>query len=125
MNVAESSGVVLFVGSDLNALARIEAACAASGLELRRIALEGLVEAVAARPPVAVLIDLDEAHSAAEQVRRAGLLDPGSPPVLGFFSHVDIETGRKASEAGITAIPRGRFWRELPETIASLRKPEV
>ena len=119
MNRPETSDVVLFVGSDLNALARIEAACTAAGRSLRRVPVEGLAEALEAQRPLAVLIDLDEASSATEEVRRAGLLDPGSPAVLGYFSHVDVDTGRRATEAGITAVPRGRFWRELPETIAS------
>ena len=112
--------MILFVGGDLNAFARIEAACAASGRDLKRVSLDRMAEAIAADPPAAVLVDLDEVPSAPEHLQRTGLLDAGSPPVIGFFSHVDVDAGRKATEAGIAAVPRGRFWRELPETIAAL-----
>lgn len=42
-------------------------------------------------------------------------------PVLGFYSHVDIETKRTAEAAGITqAVPRSRMARELPALVAEL-----
>jgi hypothetical protein len=44
-------------------------------------------------------------------------------PVLGYYSHVDVETKRAAESAGITqAIPRSRMVRELPALVADLLK---
>lgn len=56
-------------------------------------------------------------------------LDTGSPealmgsgiPVLGYYSHVDIETKQAAHAAGIElAVPRSRLVRELPQLVERL-----
>ncbi len=45
---------------------------------------------------------------------------PGIPR-LGFYSHVDVDTRRRAEEAGFDLIvPRSRMAREMPELVASL-----
>jgi hypothetical protein len=37
------------------------------------------------------------------------------PPTLGFYSHVDVDTRRRAEEAGFDlVVPRSRMARELP-----------
>jgi hypothetical protein len=42
-------------------------------------------------------------------------------PVLGYYSHVDVETKQAAEAAGVDlAIPRSRMARELPELVAKL-----
>jgi len=42
-------------------------------------------------------------------------------PVLGYYSHVDVETKQRAETAGIDlAVPRSRMARELPELAAKL-----
>jgi hypothetical protein len=42
-------------------------------------------------------------------------------PVLGYYSHVDIDTKQRAEAAGIDlVIPRSRMARELPELAAKL-----
>jgi hypothetical protein len=39
-------------------------------------------------------------------------------PVIGFYSHTDVETKRRAEEAGLRiAVPRSRMARELPELV--------
>jgi hypothetical protein len=39
-------------------------------------------------------------------------------PVVGFYSHVDVEMKKRAEEAGLAlAIPRSRMVRELPELV--------
>jgi hypothetical protein len=39
-------------------------------------------------------------------------------PVIGFYSHVDVEMKKRAEEAGLTiAVPRSRMARELPELV--------
>lgn len=42
-------------------------------------------------------------------------------PVLGFYSHVEVETKRAADAAGVDlAVPRSRLARELPQLAAQL-----
>ncbi len=39
-------------------------------------------------------------------------------PVIGFYSHTDVEMKKRAEEAGLTmAIPRSRMVRELPQLV--------
>ncbi|HYI44545.1 MAG TPA: hypothetical protein VE174_03675 [Actinomycetota bacterium] len=66
-----------------------------------------------------VLLDLDAGGD--ELVASVTELSQNSPGVrwVGFFSHVAEDLGRKATAAGIEAIPRGRFWRELPKLLRS------
>ena len=55
-----------------------------------------------------IVADLDAVDPAA--VAKLG------PPTLGFYSHVDVETRRRAEEAGFDlVVPRSRMARELPE----------
>jgi len=43
------------------------------------------------------------------------------PPCLGFYSHVDVETRRRAEAAGFDlVVPRSRMARELPDLLAGL-----
>jgi len=42
-------------------------------------------------------------------------------PALGFYSHVDLDTKRRAEAAGIAqAVPRSRMSRELPSLVSKL-----
>lgn len=42
-------------------------------------------------------------------------------PVLGYYSHVDVETKQAADAAGIDlAVPRSRMARELPQLVEQL-----
>jgi hypothetical protein len=42
-------------------------------------------------------------------------------PSLGFYSHVDVDTRRRALDAGVDmVVPRSRMARELPELVAGL-----
>jgi hypothetical protein len=61
-----------------------------------------------------MIVDLDHA---APDVAPAGV------PRLGFYSHTDVETRRRAEEAGFHLIVlRSRMAREMPELVASLLK---
>jgi hypothetical protein len=47
-------------------------------------------------------------------------------PVLGYYSHVEVETRRAAEAAGVLVIvPRSRMVRELPELAASALNREA
>jgi hypothetical protein len=57
-----------------------------------------------------VVADLDAV--APEQLGDLGL------PVIGFYSHVDVEMKARAEEAELTmTVPRSRMVRELPELV--------
>lgn len=44
-----------------------------------------------------------------------------APPSIGFYSHTDVETRRRALEAGVDlVIPRSRMVRELPQLAEGL-----
>lgn len=61
----------------------------------------------------AVVCDLDTVDAAV--VVASGV------PALGFYSHVDVETKRRAESAGLElAVPRSRMARELPQLVERL-----
>jgi hypothetical protein len=61
-----------------------------------------------------MIVDLD--HAAPD-------VAPPGVPRLGFYSHTDVETRRRAEEAGSHLIVlRSRMAREMPELVASLLK---
>jgi hypothetical protein len=61
----------------------------------------------------AIVADLDAVD--AEALAAAG------PPTLGFYSHTDVETRKRALEAGVdVVVPRSRMVRELPELVDRL-----
>ncbi len=92
-------------------------------LMLASRAREGLVTAgyevdvVSALPEApradAIVCDLDAVDAEAIVATRL--------PSLGFYSHVDVKTKRRAEAAGIDLIvPRSRMARELPELVERL-----
>ena len=104
---------VLFVGDDLMARARVEEAAERAGARVEVVAPDAIGSRVGDGEAV-VLVDLDRAGPdglarLSEVARRAR--------VIGYFSHVDEELGRKARAEGVEALPRGRFWRELPSIL--------
>ena len=61
----------------------------------------------------AIVCDLDTADVTA--------VSAAPVPVLGFYSHVDVETKNRAEAAGVdVVIPRSRMARELPGLVAGL-----
>jgi hypothetical protein len=60
-------------------------------------------------------IDLVVADLDAVPPERLGEL---GVPVIGFYQHTDVETKKRADDAGLAiAIPRSRMVRELPELV--------
>lgn len=112
------SEIVLLAGGDLGARARVLHAANEADLELVTTSVEGMLDALEASTVRVLIIDLDEARAAglgALNSARARGLAPAR--VLGFFSHVDDELGEQARSAGCEALPRGRFWRTLPQLL--------
>lgn len=90
--------------SDLMLASRVEGSLRAAGHEVT-------VKAV----PDAETVDADAIVADLEAVDAEAVVAIG-PPTLGFYSHVDVETRRRAEAAGFdVVVPRSRMARELPE----------
>ena len=88
------------VGRDLKDRDRLERAAKAAGLGLGPQRDE---------PPAIVVIDLD----------REGIptdLPPGALAV-GYYSHVNEAIAERAEAAGIAAIRRGTFWKDIDQIL--------
>jgi hypothetical protein len=101
---------VLAISSDLLLGSKVEAMLRAAGHDvtmapgLERTSLEGAELIVA---------DLD--------AEDASALVGHDIPVLGYYSHVDVETKQAAETAGVDlVVPRSRMARELPELATKL-----
>ncbi len=101
---------VLSISTDLMLGSRVDATLSAAGHEvvtsasLEEAPLEGID---------AIVADLDVENPEA----LVGL----GVPVLGYYSHVDVETRALADAAGVDkVVPRSRMSRELPDLVAAL-----
>lgn len=110
--------LAIVVSIDLLARSRIEDAAARAGWRLESARADDLVERLASARPNLLVLDLDAGGRALlDEVAAAGEALP--PRVVGFFSHVDAELRAAAVAAGCEAMPRGKFWRTLPDLLAS------
>jgi hypothetical protein len=104
---------VVAVSSDLLLGSKVEAMLTTAGHEVT------LVPALAEAPledAELVVADLDAQNPEA----LVGL----GVPVLGYYSHVDVDTKQAAETAGVDlVVPRSRMARELPALAASLLDP--
>ena len=87
------------------ARARVEEAAKRAGARVEVVAPDAIGSRV---------VDLDRAGP--DGLARLSEV-AGRARVIGYFSHVDEELGRKARAEGVEALPRGRFWRELPSIL--------
>jgi hypothetical protein len=101
---------VIAISSDLLLGSKVEAMLQAAGHEVT------LAPAIAEAPlddVELIVADLDAGNPEA----LVGL----GVPVLGYHSHVDVETKQAAEAAGIDlVVPRSRMARELPQLAAKL-----
>jgi hypothetical protein len=101
---------VVAVSNDLLLGSKVEATLAAAGHEVK------LVPSLARAPlegAELLVVDLD--RESPECLAGLGL------PVLGYYSHVEVETRRAAEAAGVDlVVPRSRLARELPDLVARL-----
>lgn len=101
---------VVAVAPDLLLGSKVEAMLSAAGHEVTLA--PSLAEAPLATADLLVA-DLDTENP--EALVGLGI------PVLGYYSHVNVETKKAAEAAGIdTVVPRSRMSRELPELAARL-----
>lgn len=104
---------ILAAVSDLMLASRVAEPLRAAGheVDVRAPGADGIV--VAAEPVDLVVCDLDvtDPDSVAE-------LDV---PAVGFYSHLDVETGGRGRAAGLDlVVPRSRMARELPALVERL-----
>jgi hypothetical protein len=101
---------VVAVSADLMLGSRVDAALSAAGHE---VALSGSLAEAPLEGADLIVADLD--GESAEALAAAGV------PVLGYYSHVDVETRRAAEAAGVDlVVPRSRMARELPALVEGL-----
>ena len=98
---------ILAIAPDLFFASKIDATLRAAGHEVTIASDAGEM------PADVLIVDLDAAGADVTA-------SPGTPR-LGFYSHVDVDTRRRAEEAGFDLIvPRSRMAREMPELVARL-----
>jgi hypothetical protein len=98
--------VVALVG-DLMLSSRVTTSLGAAGHE---VSTAGAPSADALRGAEAIVADLDAV--APEELADA------PAPVIGFYQHTDVDTKKRADDAGLAfAVPRSRMVRELPELV--------
>ena len=96
---------VVSIATDLMLASRVDAGLGAAGHEVVTV---GSVEAAELDGVDAIVAD------------PAALAATGVP-VLGYYSHVDVDTKARADAAGLTkVVPRSRMSRELPDLVAAL-----
>ncbi len=102
---------ILALAPDLMFASRIEATLAAAGHEVTLAA--SISEAPDLEGADLLVVDLD--RESPEAVVGLGI------PVLGFYSHTDVETRQVAEAAGVdVVVPRSRMAREMPDLVQSL-----
>lgn len=95
---------VLSIATDLMLASRVEAMLTAAGHEVTQ------APSVADAP-----LDQAELVVADLDVENPEALVGLGVPVLGYYSHVDVETRKAAEAAGVDlVVPRSRMARELP-----------
>jgi hypothetical protein len=103
---------VVAVVPDLMFASRVEATLGAVGHE---VAVVRSPDELGARGPTPDVVIADLGEIDPEPIADRGW------PVLGFYSHVDIETRDRAQSAGVdVVVPRSRMAREMPALIDSL-----
>jgi hypothetical protein len=101
---------VLAVVADLMLASRVGESLTAAGHEVT------LVPSLPAELPEGVELTVADLDATSPRA----LADLG-PPVLGFYSHVDVDARRAADAAGLDlVVPRSRMSRELPELVRRL-----
>jgi hypothetical protein len=99
---------VLAVVADLMLASRVEGSLGAAG------------HAVTVAPSLPASVDADLLVCDLDAVDATTVVATGIP-ALGFYSHVDVDTKRRAEEAGIDlVVPRSRMSRELPALVERL-----
>lgn len=119
--MTKSKGAIAVVVDDIFFAAKIRGTAEAGGHTVTPVKSLAQIDELAASAPSILLVDLNsrrvDPFEAISRVKSTpGLVDV---LVIGFLSHVDVETKRRAEEAGFDyVLPRSLFSRLLPEIVA-------
>jgi hypothetical protein len=95
------------IAPDLFFASKIKETLTAAGHEVELVAAGAAVDADL------LVVDLDATGE--------NLALPTDTPRLGFYSHVDVETRRRAEQEGFDlVVPRSRMAREMPQLVERL-----
>jgi hypothetical protein len=101
---------VLSIATDLMLASRVDAGLTAAG---HHVVLAGSIAEAPLDGAELLVADLDAENP--EALVGLGI------PVLGYYSHVDVDTKEVAEAAGVDkVVPRSRMARELPDLVAQL-----
>ncbi len=101
---------VLSISTDLMLGSRVDGGLSAAGHE---VVTAGSLAGASLDGVDAIVADLD--IESPEALVAVGV------PVLGYYSHVDVDTKAVADAAGVDkVVPRSRMSRELPDLVAAL-----
>jgi hypothetical protein len=101
---------VVSIATDLMLASRVDAGLTAAG---HHVVLARSVAGAPLDEAELIVADLEVADP--EELAATGI------PVLGYYSHVDAETKKRADAAGLAkVVPRSRMSRELPDLVAAL-----
>jgi hypothetical protein len=105
---------------DLMFLSRIREAARGTDIEVRAVRTADQALAACREGARLLLIDLDSTRLPSSAVLAAVAAEPGPlPATIGFFGHVNADTGRAAQEAGCTLVlARGAFVQRLPALLS-------
>lgn len=116
--------MALLVSTDLLARSRLEDAAARAGWRVDVTSAQALPERAASSGADVLVLDLDSGGpDLLDRLKEARERGEIPARVVGFFSHVDTALAEAARAAGCEAVPRGKFWRSLPELLAPRSDP--
>jgi CheY-like chemotaxis protein len=117
---------VLAVVDDLFFVGKLQETARQVGAPLTIVrAADFSLQALRSLPPALVIFDLNTTSaSAVELIRQLRADDDlAQVPVVGFFSHVQVELQRAAQEAGCAQVlPRSKFTAQLPDLLRRFGK---
>jgi DNA-binding response OmpR family regulator len=116
---------VALLSPDLLFGSKVEGGLRAAGHEVTRFDGEDMARAAVPESDL-LIVDLTadsyDGSTLVESMRFGRELE--GVPVLGFYSHVDVETKRRADEAGFDlVVPRSRMNREMGALVDKLLAP--
>jgi DNA-binding response OmpR family regulator len=118
---------VALLSPDLLFGSKVEGGLKVAGHTVNRFDTEEKVRVAASFHDVLV-VDLTaeglDGPALVRSMREQGELD--AVPTLGFYSHVDVETRRRAEDAGFSrVVPRSRMAREMAALVQGLLPPST
>jgi DNA-binding response OmpR family regulator len=118
---------VALLSPDLLFGSKVEGGLKVAGHTVNRFDTEEKVRVAASFHDVLV-VDLTaeglDGPALVRSMREHGELD--AVPTLGFYSHVDVETRRRAEDAGFSrVVPRSRMAREMAALVQGLLPPST